>query len=236
MEKQIEAILIERIDRAKNIASFRFRTKERIDFLPGQFTQLIFDVENSANRELNKYLSFSSSPTKDYIEVTKRLTESEFSKRLENLKPGDSLLLKSPMGNCVFNEEDKQIAFLVGGIGITPVISIIEYIVDEKLDVDIVVFYSSRTEDIAFRNQLDNWQKSHNNIQIFYTITDCEPKDKQCLSGAINEDLVKQRMGNCCGRTVFIFGPPAMVEAMKNLCFRVGCDKSAIKAEKFIGY
>jgi len=236
MESQVKVTLIESIKRTQSIASFRFKAAEAIDFLPGQFTQLIFDSENLRNRELNKYLSFSSSPTKDYIEVTKRLTESEFSKKLKSLKPRDSLLLKPPMGNCVFNQEDKQIAFLVGGIGITPVISILEYVVDKKLDVDIVVFYSNRTEDIAFKDQLDNWQRSYNNIKVFYTITDCEPKDKQCMVGSINEQLLVEKAQKWPERKFFIFGPPSMVGAMSSLCLKVGCDKDKIKTESFIGY
>ena len=86
---------------------------------------------------MNKYLSFSSSPTNDYIEVTKRLSDSVFSQKLKALKPSDEVLLKGPSGNCVLKEEYKKIGFLIGGIGITPVISMIEYIVDKKLVINI---------------------------------------------------------------------------------------------------
>ena len=95
MEDQIKVTLIERIERSKDIESFRFEPEKRVDFLAGQFTQLIFDPQNLNNRELNKYLSFSSSPTQDYLEVTKRLTESKFSQKLKSLAVGDKLIIKS---------------------------------------------------------------------------------------------------------------------------------------------
>ena len=236
MENSIKATLSERIARSKYIESFRFLPETRIAFLPGQFTQLVFDSDNPGNRQLNKYLSFSASPTKQYLEVTKRLGESNFSQKLRNLKLGDSVSLRPAMGSCVFSDSDKDIAFLIGGIGITPVISILEYIVDKRLDTDSVVLYSNRTEDIAFRAELDDWQKLHKNIKVFYTLTDCEPKDKQCRFGAINQDLVKQIISDFSRRFLFIFGPPSMVEATYKLCLSLGCDQAKIKREGFIGY
>ena len=69
-------------------------------------------------------------------------------------------LLMPPFGNCVFKDEYRKIGFLIGGIGITPVISIIEYIVDRSLATDVLLLYSNKTqEDIAFRRELDAWQE-----------------------------------------------------------------------------
>src|SRR3989338_4450330 len=184
MAKIYRASLIERIKRTADIESFRFSPEEKLDFTPGQFTRVIFDPRDLNNKELNKYLSFSSSPLKSYFELTKRLSESKFSQKMKNLKTGDSILFNGPLGSCTFKEEYKKIAFLIGGIGITPVISIIEYLIDKKLDTDVKLFYSNRTEkDIAFKKELDSWAGSNKNITLNYLITDCEPQDEQCIFG-----------------------------------------------------
>ena len=229
--------LIERIKRTPSTESFRFTPEKKIEFIPGQFLQIIFDEASPNNRELNKYLSFSSSPRKEYIEVTKRLSVSQFSQRLNNLEIGKEILLKAPFGNCVFKDEYERIAFLIGGIGITPVISIMEYVVEKKLNTDIVLAYSNKTEeDIAFKNELDNWQIGNNNIKIFYTLTDCEPKQEGCIFGRIDKNLLQKKVKDLNQRIIFIFGPPKMVEAMKGLCTEVNCNKENIKSESFIGY
>lgn len=235
--KEVKVRLVERIERAPSVESFRFMPGERIDFLPGQFLELILDPANRQNKGLNKYLSLSSSPTKNYIEVTKKLSDSEFSGRLKNMKKDDEALVRMPMGNCVFDGEQKKIAFLIGGIGITPVVSIIEYIMDKKLDTDIYLFYSNRTdEDIAFKKELDYWQSVNKNIKIYYTVTDCQPKDKTCLWGFINGDLIKENACDLRERTTFIYGPPVMVEAMCGLSLELECKRENIKTERFIGY
>lgn len=232
-----KAILTERIKRTPTVESFRFKSEEKIDFLPGQFLRLIFDRENQNNKELNKYLSFSSSPTKDYIEVTKRLSNSTFSQKLKSLKLNDETLIKGPQGHCVLKDEYRKIALLIGGIGITPVISMIEYIVDRGLDTDTLLFYSNKTEDdIAFRNELNCWQSANKNIKIFFTITDCEPKDAKCIRGRINKDLLVEKVKDIQERMFFTFGPPKMVEAMKSVCLELNCRKDNIITESFIGY
>ena len=229
--------LLAKIQRTPTVESFRFRTENKIDFAPGQFLSVIFDQDNLQNKALNKYLSFSSSPTKDYIEVTKRLSDSEFSQRLRSLEIGQSILFKGPSGNCVFKDDQKKIGFLIGGIGITPVISILEYIADKDLSTDAYLLYSNRNEEeIAFRAGLDALSGDHSNIEVCYTVTDCVPQDNVCLSGTICKDLLLDKVKDACDRIFFIFGPPRMVEAMKALCLDSGVKADCIKAESFIGY
>jgi ferredoxin-NADP reductase len=234
--KEVRVKLIERIPRTKEVESFRFLAQERLEFIAGQFSQIIFDEKVKGNRNLNKYLSFSSSPTKGYIEFTKRLSESDFSQALRALKVGDELLIRGPLGSCMFKEEHEKICFLIGGIGITPVISIIEYIIEKSLDTDVLLFYSNRTEEIAFKKELDSWRKNHCTIKVIYTVTSCQPKDTSCLFGTIDEDLINANMDNTGERIFYIFGPPAMVEAMKNISLELGVDAAHIKTESFIGY
>lgn len=235
--KEINVRFIERIKRTPTIDSFRFIPVEKIDFIPGQFSEIIFDENKRSNKELNKYLSFSSSPAKNYIEVTKRLSNSQFSQKLQGLTPGDEVLFKTPLGNCVFKNNYKKIGFLIGGIGITPVISIIGYIIDNNLNTDICLAYSNRTEeDIAFKKELDYWQKINKNIKVYYLVSDCRPKDSSCVFGRIDLDFLKSGYCDSKDRIFFIFGPPKMVEAMGGLCLEIGCNKENIKTENFIGY
>ncbi len=237
--KETRGTLIEKIERTGTIESFRFKPEEKIDFLPGQFLQVIFDEKDRNNRLLNKHLSFSCAPQNDYIEVTKRLSQSEFSQRLRQLREGDAVLFKAPMGNCVFKDEYHNIGFLIGGIGITPVVSIVEYILKKQLNTNICLLYSNRVEhDIAFKSELDYWQRTHPHLlHVLYVVSDCEPVDKRCMIGTINKDIVASHMSDWQERMIFAFGPPAMVSAMKNICLEeLSCNKELIKTEIFMGY
>jgi len=207
--KETHVIFTERIKRTESIVSFRFRPDEKIEFLPGQFLQLIFDQENRANSGLNKFLSFSSAPGKEYFEVAKRMSGSEFSESLAKLKIGDRVLVKAPIGNCVFKDEYPKIGFLIGGIGITPVISILEYITSKNLDTDVCLLYSNRTEeDIAFKAQIDSWSRQNPNINPVYVVNESVPKDKKCFFGTINQQFLIDNIPEPKQRIFFIFGSP----------------------------
>jgi len=235
--KEIQVIFTERLKRTDSIESFRFRSDEKIEFLPGQFLQLIFDEESREDSDLNKFLSFSSAPGKEYFEVTKRMSGSEFSEALAKLKIGDKALVKAPMGHCVFKDEYAKIGFLVGGIGITPAISILEYITSKNLNTDVCLVYSNKTEEnIAFKAQIDNWSQQNPNINRVYAVTDCAPKDKNCFSGTINEQFLIDNVCDPKQRVFFIFGSPDMVAEMKSLCLKTGCTEDMVMAENFIGY
>jgi len=235
--KEVRAKLQEKVSRTESVVSFRFLLPEEIDFLPGQFLQVIFDENNRSNKELNKYLSLSCSPGKDYIEVTKRISDSHFCQRLAALKKGDTVALKLPLGSCVYRDEYKNIAFLIGGIGITPVISILEYIVERKLDTEVNLFYSNRSEDdIAFKEELGRWQAQNQKIKVHYTVTECQPKGAGCVFGRIDKLLINQQACDLNQGTVYIFGPPKMVEAMYNLTLELSCNKENVMTEKFVGY
>ncbi len=153
--KEFKVKFVDKLRRTPTVESFRFEKPDGLESVPGQFLQLIFDERDRQNHNLNKYLSFSSSPMREYIEVTKRLSHSEFSEKLRELKPTDEVLIRAPLGDCVLDKETERIGFLIGGIGITPVISMLEYIVEKNLDIDVSLFYSNRSEEeIAFKNEL----------------------------------------------------------------------------------
>jgi ferredoxin-NADP reductase len=235
--KEFRAEFIEKIDRTKTVCSFRFKPQGSVDFVPGQFAQIIFDENDKANRNLNKYLSFSCRPNPDYIEFTKRISASDFSKSLLSLKKGDSILLKGPMGHCVLEGEDDKYAFLIGGIGITPVISILENVALKKLPTDVILLYSNASdEDIPFHKELDQWVQEAPHIKIVYAVSSCVSGDSRYCVGIINKDFVLKQISDYQERAFYIFGPPKMVDAMKSICQEIGCLPEKIKAENFIGY
>ncbi|MFN7170646.1 MAG: ferredoxin--NADP reductase, partial [Candidatus Omnitrophota bacterium] len=209
--------LKEKIKRTETVQSFRFIPGKKIDFLPGHFLQVIFDRENLLNKELNKYLSFSSSPTRDYIEFTKRLSESPFSQRLKNLSINEEILIEAPLGNCVFKEEYKKIGFLIGGIGITPVISILEYILEKNLSTSVSLLYANRSEEeIAFYPELESWQSS-GNIKVYFFV-DLPSRNNSLIFDKIDKKNINKYIPDIKERITFIFGHPKMVAEMKSIC------------------
>lgn len=233
--KEIEAKIIEIIPRTYNVKSFRLAWDDKsAGFQAGQFLK----VTIKGRPELKRYLSVSSSPTEQcHLEFTKKITDSDFSKALNNLKPGDSVIIEYPFGKFTLDESYQKIAFLSGGIGITPIRSICKYATDKKIDTNIILLYANRSiRDVAFKEDFDFMQKENPNLKVVHVL--CEPVSEfKCTSGLINAQVIKNEVPDYLLRKFYLCGPPGMVEAMKNiLTAELSVADGSIVTENFQGY
>ena len=230
----MEAKVKEIIQRTYNVKSFRLDVEERLDFKAGQFCC----VSLKAEQECKRYLSISSSPTeKGYLEFTKKITESDFSKKLCNMKVGDALEIRYPLGKFTLDDPEERIAFLSGGIGITPIRSICKFVVDNNLGTDMVLLYANRTiKDIVFKEDFDAMQKVYPKLRVAHVL--CEPAPHfKCTVGLINSQIIKNEIPDYALRKFYLCGPPVMVEAMgKILSEELSLPKEHIITENFTGY
>ena len=226
------------IQRTGDVKSFRFKIKENVDFKPGQF---FFVAIKIGAEEKAKHFSFSNSPTeKGYLEFTKRITESQFSYALDRLRTGDWAKIKMPLGAFTFTGEHKKIAFLSGGIGITPIRSICKFVTDKGLPTDIVLLYgNNKEEDIIFRQDLDEMAKANKNLRIVYTLTsaDIEKKSWRERTGYIDDRMITEEVADYKERIFYICGPPKMVETLTDILKnKLSLAEDRIKVENFAGY
>jgi len=234
MSVEIKAKIKEVIPRNYNVKSFRLEIPVPENFQAGQF--LLVTLQDDLR--LKRYLSISSSPTeKCYLEFTKKLTQSDFSLALDKLKAGDQVSIQYPFGKFVLDESYPKIAFLSGGIGITPIRSICKYVVDKKLGIDIVLIYSNRSvRDILFKDDFDALQKSYAHLRVAHVLCEIEPGFK-CTVGRINSAVVKSEIPDYGKRKFYLCGPPQMVEAMRQMLVEeLGLSSESIVRENFQGY
>lgn len=234
MPEELELKVKEVIQRTHNVKSFRLEVDRDIAYKAGQY----MIVSLKPGKEWARPLSISSSPTeKGYIEFTKKLTESSFSAALNELRPGDRVGVKYPFGKFTLDDASKKIAFLSGGIGVTPVRSICKYVVDKMTGTDAVLLYgNSSREDIVFKEDFDLMAKSYPRLRVVHVLSSpC--KDFPCESGYIRDEIIRKEIPDFSDRKFFICGPPGMVESMKKILLEeLGIDKKNIITEGFLGY
>ncbi|MDD5730765.1 MAG: FAD-binding oxidoreductase [Candidatus Omnitrophica bacterium] len=230
----LELKIKEIINRTYSVKSVRLELNQEVDFKAGQFLCAHLLQE----KECKRYISISSSPTeKGYIEFTKKITQSDFSKALEVLKPGDPLRVQFPYGKFTLDDPGAKVAFLSGGIGITPIRSICKYAVDKKLGTDIVLVYANRSvKDIVFREDFSSMQKEYPKLKVAHVL--CEPApDFTCTIGLIDSQVIKNQVPDYPQRKFYICGPPPMVEAMKKMLTQeLKLPLANIILENFTGY
>ncbi len=226
------------IQRTYNVKSFRLEPIPETDFKAGQFMCVRLKTE----KECKRYLSISSSPTENcYLEFTKRITESDFSRALSGLKPGDPLRIEYPLGRFTLEDNqinpDTKIAFLSGGIGITPIRSICKYVADKNLGTDIILLYANRTiKDIVFKEDFDTMQRDCPKLKVVHILSEGASGFKS-YTGRINSQIIKSEISDYAERKFYLCGPPAMVSSMKKiLTDELAISEANIITENFQGY
>ena len=236
--KEFETKIIDIIDRTPTVKSFRMEYSESGNYKAGQFLMLTLKV---GEENVSKYFSFSSSPTeKGYIEFTKRITESPFSKKLISLKIGDKVKVKMPFGAFTLDKGHDKIAYLSGGIGITPIRSMCKFATDMKLPFDIILLYGNKNEkEIAFLDDFNAMKEVNKNLHVAYAIS-CTEDDKKtlpCRLGHIDEDMIKKEIPDYEKRVFYICGPPGMVTSLADILKdKLSVSQDNIRLENFVGY
>ena len=221
--------IIRIIDETPDIKIFRVENKS-IQFYPGQFFMVRF--EDSAT--FHRAYSIASSPTqKKYIDIAMNLV-GEFTKKLWQTKAGNYLLFKGPYGKFYFDEAKKNDLILIGGgLGITPLMSIIRYCNDKSLKNKIKLIYSVRTpRDIIYTEEIKKIKGQNNNFN--YTVTITRPNDKTLWTGKtgrIDIDLLKSNISNVGNSLYFLCGPISFVKSAISMLESLGVKKEQIKTD-----
>lgn len=230
---EFPARVIEVTPRGDLAFSIRFSRPDSFLFLPGQF---IFITIGTGTAALTRHLSISSSPSDSFLEVTKGMTGHPFAEALRGLKAGDEIVVRGPLGSFTFRSDFDKVAFIAGGIGITPLWSMIRYATDMLYNSDITLLYSAKTEpEILFREKMTEIAKANLHLNIVITLTESVP-GWGGHTGRINRGMIENEIPDWRERVFFTSGPPAMVDAIVAILREMDLPEDHIRSEYFTGY
>jgi len=221
---------LERIERTPTAVSYRFKHPEGFSFTAGQYMLV------NLGEKLVHPMSLSDCPEETgYIEFTKRMTGSPYCRRLESLAKGETVIVKGPAGNFLCDESDAAIVLIAGGIGITPIRSILKnHERKQGAPRKIILIYGNlNREDIAFRDELENLQLP--DYRLVHVLSDTAGMEN-AHRGFITSDIIAKEVPEKEAATYMISGPPVMVEAIKKALTTLNIPEAQIRTDVFLGY
>lgn len=199
-------------------------------FLPGQYVYL--KNPNSQTLEKEHPFSITSSPTnRNYLEFCIKIY-GDWAEKLSNVTPGSILKISEPHGTFVWNKKIKYAVFLLGGIGIAPVISMLRFVKDTKQTPHITILYGNRTpETVAYRKELEELEMSLN-LRVIDIYSHLEPNHPwQGYRGFITRDVLEKEIDFSKKPVFFVVGPHIFIEKMKHELKKLNVKQNQIKEE-----
>lgn len=200
------------------------------DFLPGQYAY----ISNPAfESDQKRPFSIASSPLqKKSLEFCIRVY-GEWTKEFVALSDGSEVIVDGPHGNFTNDLTSNDVVFLVGGTGISPVMSILRTYNMRKQSPTVTILYGNRTpETIAYRDELETLEKTHSGCKIVHVFSDLTKSDTQNgYTGFVTEDIIKQEVDLSKNPTFFLVGPPIFLEKMTDILQKLHIPKDHIKKE-----
>jgi ferredoxin-NADP reductase len=234
-----------RLRRKEEIAdgtmAFHFEKPEGFAFKAGQFGDftLINPVETDAEGNTRGF-SLASAPYEADLMFATRMRDTAFKRVLKTMEIGTEVSLDAPYGSfTLHNNSSIPAVFLTGGIGVTPVRSILLQAAHDKLPHKIFLFDSNRKpEDSAFLNELREAQQINPNYIFIGTMTEMEKSRRQWdgETGYINKAMLEKHVGDLTIPIYYLAGPASMVTAMRKTLNDAGVDDDNIRTEEFSGY
>lgn len=204
------------------------------DYLPGQFLMLSVPYEASVAK---RAYTMSSSPTVGaYIEITvKREDKGVVSKYLhDSVRVGDVLEASAPMGKFTFTGGDDGIVLIGGGVGVTPLMSVVRYLTDIAWGGEITLLFACRTTgDFVFREELEFLQRRHANLAVVATMTRDDGTVWMGSRGRMTPESIASAAPNLKTQRVHICGPSPMMEAVKEMLVKLEVPTQNVKTEAF---
>ncbi len=210
-------------------------------FQPGQFAEWTLDADTSDSRGNRRWFTIASSPTENDVRLGIKFyaDPSTYKTFLADFRNGRKILTGSIAGDFTMPKNPKRkLAFIAGGIGVTPFRSMVKYLHDRNERRDAVLLYSNRSEaEIAYRDIFDAAERAGIGFRAHYTLTDKSVAPTwQGERGFVDANMITRTMPDYKERTFYISGPPSMVGTFKHLLHEMGVPRRRIKTDYFPGF
>ncbi|GMV94876.1 MAG: FAD-dependent oxidoreductase [Candidatus Hydrogenedentes bacterium] len=233
--------LTERSIAASQTLALKFEKPASFTFRPGQYLTLTLPDPLDANAPgESRTLSIASAPHENFLMVATRLRNTVFKQRLSQLELNSEVRIDGPGGSFAMDIGTAQTAvFVVGGIGITPVRSILVSAAWKELPLRTVLFYSNhKPEDALFLDELTDLQSVNPHYQLVASMTRLK-ESRQEWTGCtehLSWELFAKHVADAISPVYYVVGPPRFVDSMRALLAERGVNPGNVRAEDFSGY
>lgn len=231
MPTSYDVALIRKTEVAEGTMEFVIEKPQGFEYRAGQFGDLVLPPSSSSGPDNKHGFSYASAPYEQHLAMTTRMRSgSAFKNALREVPNGSMIEMLALWGDFTLQKNTRVPAvFIIGGIGITPVRSIIAQATHDKTDHDITLIYANRTPaQAAYTKDFEHFAAGNPNFKFVPVYTSTE--------GHVDAAKIRTQLADIEAPRYYLSGPEGMVQAMRTLLIEIGADEDMIKTEEFEGY
>jgi hypothetical protein len=218
--------LIDKKNIAENTIELTFEKPENFDYRAGQYAVISLDKTKKMEIDLPlRSLSMVSHPDENSLRFAMRVSNSSFKKACQEMKIGEEVTIFGPEGHLALEPKEDPIVFLISGIGITPVMSLLKEMEKRKIKNKVFVFYSNRTvASTAYNEELKNIKiENYTYIPVTTSLTNTR----------IDSAFLKRHLGSMANYEYFLVGTGPFLNSMRDILAEEKVDLTKIKEDSF---
>ena len=203
-----------------------------LTFKPGQFAWLA--VQRSPFDMRQHPFSFSSSAErKGWLEFTiKEL--GDFTRTVRDIPTGARLYVDGPYGTFGPDFHPAQgYVLLAGGVGVTPIMSMLRTLADRGDKTPLIFFYGNPTlDDVIYREEIEVLEKRLN-LKVVHVL-EHPPEGWQGEKGFINRGILDRHLpADRANWQYFMCGPLPMIRNVEPALKKVGVPLERVHSERY---
>ena len=207
LPKPAEVIRVEQVSEKEKLLELKLSDGKELGHQPGQFVEIsVYGIGECP-------ISVSSSPTKKgSFELVVRKA-GNVTTALHNLKAGDKVGIRGPFGKGFDTEslKGKDLVFIGGGIGMVPLRSLVNFVLDNRTDYGKVdILYGCKEPcELIFPEERELWD-SLKTVNYHVTVDRCSPEDGWCGNTGVITTLIPGLELDLEKTYAVVVGPPIM--------------------------
>lgn len=235
---QTKVRLIRKETVANGTMAFHFAKPEGFAFRAGQFADFtLIDPQETDEEGNTRGFSLVQAPFEPDLVAATRMRDTAFKRVLKNLSLGTEVKLDGPYGDFTLHKtESTPAVFISGGIGVTPVRSMVAQATHDKTTHRLTLLHASRTPaDLPLRSDLEQLARTNPNFRYVKAV-DSAPDGWSGERGRVDAAMLRKHVPDLHGPIYYLSGPEGMVKAMRALLMSLEVNEDAIRTEEFPGY
>lgn len=231
--------LLKKVEIARDTMAFYLEKPNEFEYRAGQFADYTLLNPPETDEEGNtRGFSLITAPFEENIGFATRLRDTAFKRVLRELPLGSEIRLDAPYGDFTLHKTEATPAvFLIGGIGVTPIRSMVAQATHDKTAHKLTLLHANRTPDDApFTADFKKFASENPNFIFVPVATDDPGENWEDERGRINADMITRHVADINAPIYYLSGPEGMVKAMRQILVDMNVNEDNIRTEEFTGY